>query len=105
MADVYNSDGTDLNAFRDAGGKMIVWHGWADAIVTPYKTVDWYERLSADMGGADAVGTFARLFMVPGMDHCGLLPGPGGINQWSIDPLGALETWVENGPAPETIMK
>ncbi len=105
MADVYNSDGTDLSAFRDAGGKMIVWHGWADAIVTPYKTVDWYERLSADMGGADAVGTFARLFMVPGMDHCGLLPGPGGVDQWSIDPLGALETWVENGPAPETIMK
>ena len=48
---------------------------------------------------------FARLFMIPGMDHCGLLPGPGGIDQWSIDPLGALEAWVEGGTAPGTIMK
>jgi len=105
MAAVYNSDAPDLAAFRDAGGKMIVWHGWADAIVTPYKTVDWYEKLAANMGGADEVGEFARLFMIPGMDHCGLLPGPGELNQWSIDPLGALEAWVETGKAPETIMK
>jgi len=104
-AALYNSDGTDLSAFRDAGGKLIVWHGWADAIVTPYKTVDWYEKLSADMGGEEAVGEFARLFMIPGMDHCGLLPGPGGVDQWSIDPLGALEAWVEGGAAPGTLMK
>jgi feruloyl esterase len=39
------------------------------------------------------------------MDHCGLLPGPGDVNQWSIDPLGALEAWVETGKAPDTIMK
>ncbi len=105
MAAVYNADGTDLAAFRDAGGKMIVWHGWADAVVTPYKTVDWYKKLAADMGGAEAVGQFARLFMIPGMDHCGLLPGPGGIDQWSIDPLGAIEAWVESGAAPNSIMK
>ncbi len=105
MAAVYNADATDLGAFRDAGGKMIVWHGWADAIVTPQKTVDWYGKLAADMGGRDAVAGFARLFMIPGMDHCGLLPGPGGIDQWSIDPLGALEAWVEGGTAPGTIMK
>jgi len=105
MAAVYNSDAPDLTAFRDAGGKMIVWHGWADSVVTPYKTVDWYEKLAANMGGADKVGAFARLFMIPGMDHCGLLPGPGDVNQWSIDPLGALEAWVETGKAPDTIMK
>jgi feruloyl esterase len=60
---------------------------------------------AANMGGADRVGEFARLFMIPGMDHCGLLPGPGDVNQWSIDPLGALEAWVETGKAPDTIMK
>lgn len=105
MGDLYNADGTDLRAFRDAGGKMIVWHGWADAIVTPYKTVEWYDELADHMGGAEAVGEFVRLFMIPGMDHCGLLPGPGGVDQWSIDPLGALEAWVEDGTVPDTIMK
>jgi feruloyl esterase len=39
------------------------------------------------------------------MDHCGLLKGPGGVDQWSVDPLGALEAWVETGKAPDTIMK
>jgi feruloyl esterase len=105
MAAVYNSDAPDISAFRDAGGKMIVWHGWADAIVTPYKTIEWYEKLTANMGGSDKVGEFARLFMIPGMDHCGLLPGRGGVSQGSIDPLGALEAWVESGKPPNTIIK
>jgi feruloyl esterase len=105
MAAVYNSDSPDLAAFRDAGGKMIVWHGWADAVVTPYKTDDWYENVKAGMGGADKAAEFVRLFMIPGMDHCGLLKGPSGVDQWSVDPLGALEAWVETGKAPDTIMK
>jgi len=105
MAKVYNSDRPELNEFRDAGGKMIVWHGWADAIVPPMKTVDWYDRLAANMGGADKVAEFVRLFMIPGMDHCGLLKGPNDINQFSIDPLIALEKWVEEGVAPNSIMK
>jgi hypothetical protein len=91
MAAVYNSDTPDLTAFRDAGGRMIVWHRCAESIVTPYKTVDWYEKVKGAVGGAEAVREFARLFMIPGMDHCGLLKGPGDIDQWSIDPLGALE--------------
>ena len=43
--------------------------------------------------------------MIPGMDHCGILPGANGISQESIDPLGALEDWVENAKPPKTIMK
>lgn len=105
MAKVYNSDSADLTAFNDAGGKMIVWHGWADAIVTPYKTLDWHDKLTAIMGGTEKVDEFVRLFMIPGMDHCGILPGVDGLNQFSIDPLAALEAWVENGAAPDTIMK
>ena len=105
MGEVYNADATDLSAFRDAGGKMIIWHGWADAIVTPYKTIEWHEQLAETMGGPEEVDQFARLFMIPGMDHCGLLPGPGDIDQWSIDPLGSLEKWVEGGEAPDSIMR
>ncbi len=105
MAAVYNSDSPDLSAFRKADGKMIVWHGWADAIVTPYKTIDWYEKAAAAAGGEAELQKNVKLFMIPGMDHCGLLPGPGGISQAKIDPLSALEAWVEEGKAPTTVMK
>jgi len=105
MAEVYNSDRPQLDEFRDAGGKMIVWHGWADAIVPPMKTVDWYDKLTANLGGTEKAGEFVRLFMIPGMDHCGLLKGANGVDQFSIDPITALENWVENGVAPSSIMK
>ena len=103
-AAMYNSHDPDISEFRAAGGKMIVWHGWADAIVTPGQTVDWHEKAQAEAGGAEALAENVRLFMIPGMDHCGLLPSPGGIAMESIDPLTALERWIETGEAPETIM-
>ena len=105
MAAVYNADTPDLSAFIDSGGKMIVWHGWADAIVTPYKTVGWYEKLAAASGGEDKLGRNVRLFMIPGMDHCGLQPGPAGIDQSRLDLLTRLEQWVEEDTPPETILK
>ena len=104
MADVYNADSTDLSAFTEAGGKMIVWHGWADALVTPLKTVEWHEALAGAMGGEAARDETVRLFMIPGMDHCGLQPGPDGVSQADLDPLSALEAWVEEGAAPDTVM-
>ena len=101
---VYNGDDPDISAFREAGGKMIVWHGWGDAIVTPYKTVDWYEKAAEVAGGEDALKENVALFMVPGLDHCGILPGPGGVNQAALDPLTPLEAWLDGGPAPMSIM-
>ena len=103
MAGIYNSDDPDLSAFRDAGGVMITWHGWADAIVPPGKTVDYYEQVAATMGGIDAVDDFNRLFMIPGVDHCGILSGPG-INQGGIDLLTALERWLDTGDAPDSLL-
>ena len=104
MAEVYNADSTDLSAFVEAGGRMIVWHGWADALVTPMKTVEWHEALAGAMGGEEARDETVRLFMIPGMDHCGLQPGPDGVSQADLDPLTAIEAWVEQGRAPETVM-
>jgi hypothetical protein len=101
---LYRADSTELKPFRDAGGKMIVWHGWADAMVTPYKTVEWFGKVSAAFGGEEKAQEFIQLFMIPGMDHCGVLPGENGLDQSSIDPLLALETWVEKGIKPESIM-
>jgi len=105
MGAVYNADDPDISAFREAGGRMIVWHGWADAIVTPYKTVDWYEKAADIAGGEAALEENVALFMVPGLDHCGLLPGPGGISQASLDPMTALERWLDGDVRPTTIRK
>jgi feruloyl esterase len=103
MAGVYNSDKPDLSAFREAGGKLLLWHGWADAIVFPDKTIDYYDKLSEASGGTEATQSFARLFMLPGVDHCGLQPGPG-VTQGGIDMLTALEDWVEHDEAPDQVM-
>jgi len=65
----------------------------------------WYDKLAANLGGTDKVSEFVRLFMIPGMDHCGLLKGANDVDQFSIDPITALENWVENGVAPSSIMK
>ncbi|MCV3273865.1 tannase/feruloyl esterase family alpha/beta hydrolase [Roseobacter sinensis] len=103
-SEAYNGDNPDISAFRQAGGKMIVFHGWADAIVTPYKTVEWYEQASEAAGGEDVLKENVALFMVPGLDHCGILPGLGGINAASLDPLTPLEAWLNDGLVPQSIM-
>ena len=93
--------GADLSAFKQAGGKIILYHGWGDSLVTPYLTVAYYESLAKAAGGQ--AQDFARLFMVPGMDHCGIGQDGPGIADTGIDPLGALERWVEGGQAPDQI--
>lgn len=96
--------GADLGAFRAGGGKILFYHGWADPLVTPFMTVAYYEALSKAAGGEAAAQSFARLFMVPGMDHCGIGQEGPGIADTGIDPLTALEQWVEDGKAPETLV-
>jgi feruloyl esterase len=87
----------DLTAFRESGGKLLLYHGWNDPSISPLNTVDYYEQVDAASGG-DAE-EFARLFMVPGMLHCRGGPGPS-----KFDMLGAMERWVEDGQAPERIV-
>jgi len=93
----------DISAFRQAGGKLILYHGWGDPLVTPQLTVEFYEALAKRTGGFGATQEFARLFMVPGMDHCGIGTEASGIADTGIDPLTALERWVEEGKAPEEL--
>ncbi|NVK58535.1 MAG: tannase/feruloyl esterase family alpha/beta hydrolase [Rhodobacteraceae bacterium] len=104
MSTVYNGDNPDLSEFRAAGGKMIVWHGWADAIVTPYKTIEWYDQAAELAGGEDTLKENVALFMVPGLDHCGILPGPGGISAASLDPMSPMEAWLNDGTRPASIL-
>ncbi len=94
------ADGTnpDLSAFKQNGGKLIIYQGWSDAAVTPLETVQLYKDIARKMGGITKAQQFARLFMFPGMQHCGGGPGP---DAW--DPFGPIVNWLLNGIAPTQI--
>lgn len=87
----------DLRGFRDRGARLILYHGWQDG--PALNTVDFYDAAANVVGGVEEAVGFARLFMVPGMNHCG---GGPGVN--SFDFLAALEDWVEFGKAPDSLM-
>ncbi|MFD7655773.1 tannase/feruloyl esterase family alpha/beta hydrolase [Actinosynnema sp. NPDC059797] len=87
----------DLDRFRRAGGKLILWHGWNDPGIPPRGLIDYYERLKRHAGpGAER---WARLFLVPGLHHCG-----GGDTLTAFDPLRELVDWVERGVAPDRVV-
>lgn len=94
---VIGTDNPDLTAFRDRGGKTIVWHGWSDPLISAEGTVDYYKRVQQTMGGAEKTSQFMRLFMAPGVGHCGGGVAPTGT-------MEALVSWVEEGMAPETLL-
>jgi len=93
-----NALNPDLKAFAAHGGKMIQYHGWADPQIAPGSSVNYYKSVLETMGGSAPVQSFYRLFMVPGMAHCG-----GGEGTSSFDMLAALQGWVEKGQAPDQI--
>jgi hypothetical protein len=95
---VIGTDDPDLTEFRNRGGKAIVWHGWADQLISAEGTIDYYSRVQQRMGGPEKTSEFIRLFMAPGIGHCGGGAGPAPTGQ-----LEALLAWVEEGRAPETL--
>jgi feruloyl esterase len=88
----------DLNAFAKRGGKLLMYHGWSDPEITPYNSVNYYESVRARLG-APRTDSAVRLFMAPGMAHCG-----GGLGPNQVSWLAALEQWVERGVAPNRIV-
>lgn len=95
---VMNALNPDLKSFAAHGGKLIQYHGWADPQIAPGSSVNYYKSVLETMGGNNQVQSFYRLFMVPGMAHCG-----GGEGTSTFDMLSAIEQWVEKGQAPEQI--
>jgi feruloyl esterase len=93
----------DLRPFRDRGGKMIMYHGWGDPIISPYNTINYYEEVENFKKNTNKkfkdVREFVRLFLAPGMLHCNGGPGPS-----AVDYLTALEEWVEDGNAPDSLL-
>jgi feruloyl esterase len=88
----------NLKPFVASVGKLLMYHGWADPQISAGSSVAYYDSVLQAMGGARAVMNNVRLFMVPGMNHCG-----GGPGTTTFDMLAALEAWVEKGTAPAQI--
>ena len=88
-----------LSAFLGAGHKLILYHGYSDGRVPPYDSIRFYEKAASLNGGLHELQTGFRLFLLPGMHHCGGGPGPN-----SFDMLSPLQQWVENGVAPDAIL-
>jgi feruloyl esterase len=102
--ELLNVDDTDLSPFKRRGGKIIIWQPQSGGPFSPQDMVNWYTQMSRVMGGKGQGGfektqEFARLFMMPGVNHCG-----GGPGTSSIDAFSPLVEWVENGNAPDTIL-
>jgi feruloyl esterase len=93
-----NAMDPNLSGFFARGGKLIQYHGWADPQIPSGSSVEYYQNVLDKMGGISRVKDNYRLFMVPGMGHCG-----GGDGPASFDMLAALEQWVEKGKAPDSI--
>ena len=89
-------NGTQLSALKSRGGKLIVYHGTADPVFSPNDTIAWYDAVNA---GDSTAPAYARLFLVPGMNHC-----TGGPATDRFNMLTALENWVERGTAPESVV-
>lgn len=96
-ADSLGTSSTDLKAFFDRGGKLLLYHGWSDAQVTPLNTIDYFDKVVSRFGRG-VVGKSIQLYMVPGMDHCA-----GGPGTDRFDEMQALEEWVATGTAPQAI--
>jgi len=105
-----DQNNADLSAFKARSGKAIVYQGWQDPVVNPVDTIAYYDKVKTSQGEIDS---FLRLFMVPGMGHCaggagatnfGNQSAPAPVVDAQHDVLMALDRWVEQGAAPESIV-
>jgi feruloyl esterase len=111
LAPVLNATDPNLKAFSARGGKLILYHGWNDAALPPTNTINYFQSVVAKFGRRQT-DSFARLFMAPGVQHCGGGPGPDSFGQTvtraQSDPQHdltlALERWVEQGVAPDKVI-
>jgi feruloyl esterase len=100
-----NAAHPDLDAFRRRGGKVLMYHGWADGLIPPQNSIDYFESVLArddKQRSAESLSRLqkdVRLFLAPGVGHCG---GGGGPDKF--DALSALEQWIEQGRAPDSLI-
>jgi tannase/feruloyl esterase len=101
----------DLSRFAARGGKLILYHGWNDPAISPWNSVTYYERVEEKLGEKN-VDSFARLYMVPGMEHCSGGPGANALGQFGMETakgpkyglFDSLQDWVEKGSPDEGLV-
>ena len=106
-ADLDSTD-PDLGKFSSRGGKLILYHGWNDQAISPWNTIDYYKSVQQKMGDT---GSFLRLYMAPGVEHCAGGPGPSFFGQFGLQKakgptyglFDSLVNWVEKGAPKDNI--
>lgn len=98
LAPLYNAGNTDLRNFHHHGGKLILWQGWSDTSISPQISLAYYAGVQKEMG-KQVTDSFLRLFMIPGVGHCG-----GGDGFSEVDTLTPLMAWTELGHKPQKLL-
>jgi len=94
-----NATNPDMTPFFSRGGKLLLYHGWSDPRVPTLDLIQYYGRVVETMGGSSRASNSVRMFLAPGMGHCGGGEGPN-----VFDKIDALEQWVEHGRPPDRIV-
>jgi len=96
---IMNATDPNMEPFFSRGGKLLIYQGWSDPRVPALQTINYYKSVVEKRGGAAKASNSVRLFVAPGMGHCGGGEGPN-----VFDKVGPLEQWVEQGKAPDQII-
>ncbi len=96
---IMNATDPDMKRFFSHGGKLLLYHGWSDPLVPTLNTIKYYDSVVQNLGSASNAAGRVRLFLAPGMGHCGGGEGPN-----AFDKVSALERWVEQGKAPDALI-
>jgi Tannase and feruloyl esterase len=103
LGGIYNATDPDLGALRARGGKIIIYHSWADQAIPPFATLDYYRAVVRQAGGLPAAQSFSRLYMIPGLYHCPCGQPVDGDPATTVQFMPQLVAWVEHGEAPGAI--
>jgi Tannase and feruloyl esterase len=103
LGGIYNATDPDLSAFAANGGKLIIYHSWADQAIPPFASLNYYRAVVGQAGGLPAAQSFSRLYMIPGLYHCPCGQPVDGDPATTVQFMPQLVAWVERGEAPGAV--